>query len=82
MHIMHSSFLIYNSAPEIYFTGVFVFLNAHRMLTKNINFIKSVKSVKIKILDFTVFYRLYKIHKKYKKHIFNPAKVLCGAICI
>lgn len=48
------------------------------MLTKNINYIKSIKIVKMKSIDFTVFYKLYKIYKNYKKAIFHPAKVLCG----
>ncbi len=44
------------------------------MLTKNINFIKSIKIVKTKSIDFTGFCRLYKIYKNNKIRLDTPFK--------
>ena len=55
-------------------TKILISKNAHKMLTKFINFIKSIKTVKNKNLDITGFYRLYEIYKNYKIVLNTPFK--------
>ena len=55
-------------------TKILIKKNAHKMLTKNINFIKSIKIVKTKSIDFTGFCRLYKIYKNNKIRLDTPFK--------